>query len=457
MSAAHHIQNPALKRKLESELDRAKAAAAFDAGVAALEEGEKARKTLPAIQAELSTLRRMLERPTRVEATLKQPAKPKIAQRNPKGAEVIVGALTAELRRRGGKTPIRKTLEEIWPADDQEFVRRAAGHVIKANTDPHGTTASGVGHELTSTSSRGFYKELQPTSVFAKVLEMAGAFDFEGHNAVTIPQRASQGGLKPAWVAEHATIPVQQDVYGSSVVQRYKMAIVSTFSEEIARSSVPHIMEIVRTSILDDAATGLDEYFLDTEIGVAGLRPAGSLYLAPTQVSAGGSASDIIADLTWLRQQLVSMRARQPLLVVSTMNVVALEMHFDAQNGIFPFQKMIQAGNLFGLPFVSSDNVRDDHVIAMDASKMAMAIDRPMFDTSSHVTLVMLNADGTDPTMTGVTEAGSVQVSDAATVTGGPAEVRSMFQSAGIAMRMVLPVTFSQIAAGVAYVSGVNW
>lgn len=53
--------------------------------------------------------------------------------------------------------------------------------------------------------------------------------------------------------------------------------------------------------------------------------------------------------------------------------------------------------------------------------------------------------------------AGSVNISDAAGVTGGPAEARSMLQTNATALRLIAPLSWTLTAPRCSYLTGVSW
>ena len=235
------------------------------------------------------------------------------------------------------------------------------------------------------------------------------------------------------------------------------------FSSEIVRQSAPSILALVRQSILDDTAEGLDAALLDDSAVVLGVRPAGLRNGAPTQASAGATVANVATDIKWLLTRFQEIRARRPVIVLNDLHVASLKMHYDATSGRFPFYGMINDANIFGLPFLASSTVEYGSVIGIDAATLLLARDLPEFDTSNAVMLVLANADGNSPTMSAigttadaVDDFGSINISDAKD-TLPPTEVHSLFQTDGIALRMVAPVSWGQVRPGVFVLTGVAW
>ncbi len=76
---------------------------------------------------------------------------------------------------------------------------------------------------------------------------------------------------------ENATIPTASGNVSSFTMNRYKVGVISTFSNELAKVSTPAISDVFRDMVLTDTAEGLDGYLLDNVALVPGIRPSGLL------------------------------------------------------------------------------------------------------------------------------------------------------------------------------------
>lgn len=332
----------------------------------------------------------------------------------------------------------------------------------KSATSTATTTAAGWAAELVESDVLDFVNELEAVSIYGAMAAGGVAIPFGNNNSVTMPHRTGSGNVSGAFVGENATIPVKQDNYGSTTFNRYKAAVISTFTNELARTSTPQVEALLRDAIRQDTGDMLDSVLCNpANAAVAGIRPASPWNGAANQASAGTTLADILTDLRFLMDTLSSANAgRAPRLIMNPSRLSGLNMLTNA-NGAFVFRDELNQGRLMGVPVIVSTNCPADHVFIVDLADFGTAFGAPEFDVSDQATLVMVNDDGTDPTMAdtnAVSVAGSVKVSDAAGVVGGPASVKSMFQHWSVALRMVMPISWGMMRTGTAaYVTGVAW
>lgn len=176
------IKDPKVRKQLASEADRLKAEKAYDLLEKDLDEAFQAKRELPAVKAELEALRKSVERPQTLNATLKAPAQPKAGARLPKTLEVISLAVAAEIVRRRDHTPVADFLKEVRPGDKNRLVRR---HAEKAASDPAYTNVAGWAIELTDTILGSMFTDEAPTAVLPQLLgQGARLLDFRGANGI---------------------------------------------------------------------------------------------------------------------------------------------------------------------------------------------------------------------------------------------------------------------------------
>ncbi|SFM21681.1 phage major capsid protein [Shimia aestuarii] len=411
------IENPILRQKVATERDRMRAERALDLAHEELKNAEAAAARLPAVEAELATVRRMLDRPQRLEASLKAPAQAKPAVKAPTALGTIALAVSAEIVRRLDGTDPADFIKQVRPGDEWRLVRRYAQ---KAATDPAYTNVAGWAQELTTTGLGPDFVDRAPSAVIPQLLG-AGAreMNFRGHNAMSYPRRL-RDTLPAAWKEEGTEIPVKAGMFGSVTLTRYSLGVIATLSEEIRRVSRPQIVDVVQQGIIDDSARALDGFFLDANVPVAGVRPAGILNGAASQVSAGNDVDSVQVDLKWLLGHLIGIRARRPVFIINPLRVASLSLTTAPGTGIRPYQAELERGTLAGVPLVIADNAPADQVIAMDADSLFMGIDIPEIDMSNQAVL----------TMSG----------DPANDSGTP--VRSLFQTWEVALRFVQPASW---------------
>ncbi len=425
-------------------------------------EVQAAPTTAKRLEGALARIDTLESRPSRAEVTLLPPAAPKPEQKQVNGLRLFGAAVLAEMKRRdvkGGIDVIDEVIGKAFPGDRHERARRAA----KSMTSIGNTTSPGNAAELASNASRSIYLAMQQSSVFASLLQYASVLDFEGNGSLTFPARSGTGDLEPSWIEESASLPVKQGLVEAATANRFKMGVITVVSEELIRSAaVSNLLDLIERFIRDDFSRGMDRHAFDPSInGVAGVRPPSIMHGAPTSVSAGSTFENKLADLGALRKAMVG--ARRPVLMMNTDNRIGLDMTVTA-DGYPHFRGMLAEGNLYGIPVLHSPYFSTDEVHALDADAVLIGRDPMTVDTSDTATLVMLNSDGVDPTMTStwgdeaVDVEGSVRVSDAATVVGGPADVKSMMQHYSVAMRAVAPVGWVNMVDAKRHVlTGVAW
>ena len=349
-------------------------------------------------------------------------------------------------------------LAERYGSDDR---KDAIDMILKAATNTATTTEAGWAAELVSNDTRGWIMDLEAISVFAALSAAGTGMDFAGANSVTVPGRDRTKKVRGSWVGENATIPVRDGAFVSIVLNRFKKAVLSVYSEELMNTSNPNIEMVLRDAMRIDTAESIDEDLLDASAGVSGVRPASILNGQPTQASAGTTLDNIHTDLRFLMDSLSAVNAgRNPILWMNPARSSGLSMLTNSV-GQYVFRDEINNGSLMGYRLLTSTNVPEAVVGLTDAADFASAAGTPEFRVSSESTLVMLDDDGVDPTMAdtnAVTVAGSVKVSDAAGVVGGPAKVKSMFQQYSQALRQIYPLSWQMMRSGTSpYLTAVSW
>jgi len=364
-------------------------------------------------------------------------------------------------------------------SDDQVIIERykeddRVGAIVKSAVMPANSYTAGWASELVEQDTGAFLTDLEPVSVYAALRARSIALDFGKAESIKIPRReAGDRGLQPAFVGEGGVIPVGRMTLGSQVLNRYKVAVISAWTNEISQMSTPQIENLVRQGILDDTAFKLDQALLDNVAQVNGVRPAGLLNGVTVGSSAGDSAADIIADLKVLIDAMVSANlGANPALVMNNSRLLGLSTVMNA-TGTFMFRDEVRSGTLLGVPVITSANVPADLVMIVDCNSLAMANASPDFDVSDQTSLTMANADGTAPTQAGdatnytggdlgtegqVNQQGGLVIEGASGTSAAGMTALSMYQTYQTAVRMVLPTSWGLIRAGaVAAINGVSW
>ena len=257
-----------------------------------------------------------------------------------------------------------------------------------------------------------------------------------------MPGRASSGELAGDWIGEGAPIPVKQGNVSGIVLTPHKLAVISTFTRELAAHSTPQIEALIRQMILEDTAQALDKYLFDAIAG-GPTRPPGLLYGVTLTASAGGTAANMVTDLkTMLTKITTAGGGRRLAWVMNPVHAVGLGM-VQSASGDFTFQNEINNGNLLSYPLITSLNMPAGTVLLIDLADFASASnDTPVYDVSDVATLHM--ETNAQPIVDGI---------------GEPAQpVRSLWQTASIGVRMIQELAWGMRRPGmIAGVSGVTW
>jgi HK97 family phage major capsid protein len=271
---------------------------------------------------------------------------------------------------------------------------------------------------------------------------------FGRNGVISIPSRVATPTIAGSFVAEGAPIPVRQGAFTSLTFTPKKMAVISTFTREIAEHSTPAIEGLIRNAIQEDTSVALDTVLLDAT-AASTTRPAGLRNgVSVTTATSGGGFAALVGDLKALAGALVTGsngNLRAPTWIMNPVQALAISLTQNA-GGDFPFSAEINAGRFQGYPVVLSSTVTAGMVILVDAADFVVIEGgAPRFDVSDQATL---HLEDTTPLAIGT--AGSP-----ATVA---APVRSLWQTDSIGLRMIMDVNWGMRRTGViAWTQSVTW
>ena len=328
-----------------------------------------------------------------------------------------------------------KALREMYRGD--EFT----GQVLRAVTNPAATGTATWAAELTDTLTTGFLDRLVPTSIYTQLSALGVKYSFGNANQLKIPVRAAiaphgVGSLAGAWVGEGAAKPVRRACFSTVSLVPNKLAVISTFTEEMATYSPYAIESIIRQGMADDTSIALDTYLIDN-VASSATRPAGLLNVAAwgtatiTPSAATPSTAAMVADLKAVVAALTAQNGGRKIAILLN-PAQALGAEFCANdNRRFPVLRPATGGQqVRRVVYRVSNTVPAARVIAIDAEDFASATgDTPKFAVSTDATLHEEDTTplplATGPQGTGV----------AAT------PMRSLFQTDAVAVRMTLYVS----------------
>jgi HK97 family phage major capsid protein/HK97 family phage prohead protease len=359
--------------------------------------------------------------------------------------DYVARALAIWTKQHVTKDPFEKILREGYQNDEKTNI------VLRAAVNPAMTTVATWAAELVQTSNVDYLDRLIPNFVYPQLKAMGTNYSFGNNGVLKIPVRANTPALAGAWVGEAAAKPVKRMSFSTVSLTPTKLAVISTFSEEMATYGMPSIEGIIRQAMSDDTGVALDTYLIDNVAASAGIRPAGLLNgVTPITASAATPVTAaMVADLKALVGAITAAGGggRGPIAVLVN-PAQALSLSFaQTTTGDFLFQDQAQAASKFGVRFIVSATVPAGRVIAIDAADFATASSNvPQFAVSTEATL---HEEDTTPLALGSGAQGSGVLA---------VPMRSLFQTDAVAIRMSLYVSWAMRRAGmVQTIAAVTW
>lgn len=320
--------------------------------------------------------------------------------------------------------------------------------VTRAATAPATTTTSGWASQLVETAFAGFMELLMPASVYPGLAGRGLRMNFGRAGIISIPTRSATPTIAGSFVAEGAPIPVRQGAFTAQTFTPKKMAVISSFTREIAEHSNPALEGLIRNAIQEDTSVALDTVLLDAT-AASTTRPAGLRNgVTVTTATAGGGFAALVGDLKALVGALITGsngNLRQPVWIMNPVNALSIAVTQNA-GGDFPFAQEINNGRFQGYPVILSSTVTAGMVLLVDAADfIAIEGGAPRFDVSDQATI---HLDDTTPLAIGTAGAPNTVA----------APVRSLWQTDSLALRMIMDVNWGMRRTGVtAWTQSVTW
>jgi HK97 family phage prohead protease len=411
---------------------------------------EKAEKALGSSSSEPMSL--LPARPTGVPAVAPQPQPPK-AWAMPKKQEepgyLFLRHMVCVALAHITKKPIDVVMHERYGSYGDFEVTRAVHDIFtRAATGP-ATMApnSGWADTLATTTYGEFLDLLYPGSCYGPLSGYGFRATLGRFAVLSMPTRVTTPTVAGSFIAEGAPIPVRQAAFTPVTIGLKKMAVISSYTREIAEHSNPQIEGILRSLIMEDTQIAIDTILLDAT-AVSSIRPAGLRNgvsgLTPT---AGGGFAALVGDIKQMINVLAAANSlRKPVWIMHPSQVNSIGLTATA-NGVFPFKAEIDGRSLIGYPVIVSSTQTLGTVILLDAADfMSVAGDDPRFEVSDQATL---HFEDTTPLQLTTGAQGSGVVATPS---------RSMFQTDSLALRMILPMNWAMRRTGViAWLAAVTW
>lgn len=362
-----------------------------------------------------------------------------IKVREPKPGDLIVRAGVCSLLGFMTQRDPIAVLEERYR--DHE----ATNTYVRAAVDPAKTTVSGWASELIITDTIDFLETLTDLSFYPRLAALGFNLQFgPGRGAIKVPARSSSPSISGSFVAEGSPIPVRRVGLTSATLNPHKMGVISYFTREMAKYSTPQIEGLLRQYIREDTADTIDTLLVDATVGST-TRPAGLLYgISALAASTAGGWRAMLEDIDTLAAPFDTAKAgRNLVLLMNKREARKLALVPGPDDQIGSMRKVLTEA---GITPIGSVNVTAGRLILIDAADFATAADdQPEFDVSEQA---VIHAEDTSP----------AQIGTAGSPNTVAAPVVSMFQTASIALRMLMDITWSMRRTGmVQWIDGADW
>lgn len=360
--------------------------------------------------------------------------------------DLIIRSAVVQVLSHIEKRPLQDVLLARYGSDDT--IKAMLDITTKSASAPATTTTTGWAAELVQTATLDFFDTLIANSVYPGLRDIGGRFTFGRNGVVSLPSRAATPSIAGSFVAQGAAIPVRQAGFSATTLTPKKMAVITTFTREIAEHSTPDIEAVLRQAIQEDTSGAIDTVLLDATASST-TRPAG-LKNGVTGLTAttGGGFAALVADLKALVGALITSsggNVRRPVWIMNPVSALSIALTQNA-GGDFPFATDIDNNRLLGYPVILSATVTSGNVFIVDAADFFSATgDEPRFDVSDQATLHM---EDTSPTAIGTTGTPNVVA----------APVRSLWQTDTLGLRMIMDLNWAMRRTGmVAFTTAVTW
>jgi HK97 family phage prohead protease len=334
-------------------------------------------------------------------------------------------------------------LREMYGNDEQ------TGMVLKTASGPALTTQAGWAAELVQTATADFVDTLKPDRIYPSLSAGGLRFTFGRNGVIKIPARAASPTLAGDWILEGAPIPVKQMGFTSVTLTPKKLAVISTFTREIAAHSTPAIEGIIREAMSDDTAFVIDTALVSSAAATTA-KPAGLLngVSALTPSALTNPAQAMVADVGALINAITAVNGgRQLYLLVNPAQGFNMGL-VQTTTGDFLFGSTQEASNKLGVTIVRSTVVPAKTVICVDAADfVSVTGDVPEYEVSDQATLHM------EDNVLNV-----LPISSVGTPNTVAAPVRSLWQTASIGVRFLLDMNWAMRRTGmVSWTQNVLW
>jgi hypothetical protein len=285
------------------------------------------------------------------------------------------------------------------------------------------TTVSGWASQLIDKAVSDWLASLAPASAAATLMARGLTIPISGEGSISIPGRSGLPVAAP-FVGEQSPIPVRQFVLGAATLTPRKVGTIVAWSRELSLSSADQVFE---TMLREDASVSLDSALLGTQAGSASAH--GGLLNGVTPIAAGSAV--MANDLSALAHAVGAGGSGEVVFIAGPGRAAAMAVRMPAEATA---------------EVLASVAVPETRLIAIDAPSLLFGFaPAPDILASDAATVVMQD------TPTDIGTPGAPAVVAAPTV--------SMFQTAQLAMRMLLDMAWATRRSGaIGYIdTGMTW
>lgn len=302
--------------------------------------------------------------------------------------------------------------------------------ILQRDAAPLGTTTdAGWAAELSRDAFRDFLVSLEQYSGAARLIAQAMPAVVDAYHVAHYPIRTA-GRAAPAWVAEGGAIPVISSTFDDiEIGPAKKMASIIGWSREADRRA--DARNVFETMLREDVAAGIDGAFFATTAGSSSAAAGLLNGVSAIEGYAGGDITAMNTDLAALAAAVAIGGSGSVTFVMAPQRLAKL--------------RILAPELAMAIDAVPSAAVPADRVIAADGPSLLVSVDSAPDISVSENGLAHM-----DTSATAISAAGSPN-----TVA---APVRSMWQTAALAMRVIYELDFrKRRSAAVAYVDNATW
>ncbi|MET3925946.1 phage major capsid protein [Devosia sp. 2618] len=319
-----------------------------------------------------------------------------------------------------------------WGAHNPQLVES-----IKAAVAGGGTGAGEWGAELVHTEryTADFIDYLYAQTVFDRLplREVPANINIAGQD----------GAATGYWVGESKSIPITTADFFDVNLKPLKVGALAVVSKELLRDSSPSAEKLVRDALVNASAQRVDQTFLSTSAGVAGVSPAGILNGLTAGASAGPDVAGVIADVKALYAPFIAAHNADGLQFITTTSLSKSLGLIQNVMGNWAFPGLgAKGGNLLGDTLVAGGNVGTGDLILLKPSDIYKIGDRGVEVSLSTEAAIQMDDAPNGASDTPTSHTGVV----------------SMFQTESVAIKVVRPLNFAKRrASAVAYIGDADY